>query len=62
MRRWPGKRRVVWAHGYHSALHGLDTTGIPITGKAVEEFAKRLENGCREHPEKLFLSAIREMK
>jgi hypothetical protein len=53
---------VVWAHGYHSALHGLDTTSMPITGKAVEEFAKRLENGCRDHPEKLFLSAIREMK
>ncbi len=54
--------RIVWAHGYYSALRGFDTDSPPVTWKDVDGFARRLEQICRAKPNKLFLTAIREVK
>lgn len=54
--------RTVWAHGYHSALRGIDETSAPITAQTVVTFAERLHKICREKPAKLFLVAVKEVK
>ena len=54
---------IVWAHGYYSAARGVDEQTItPITWKTVGEFAERLAQVCRKDPQKLFISAVKEMK
>jgi hypothetical protein len=52
---------TVWAHGYHSALDGLDTDQ-PVTGKMVEAYGKRLEEACKAKPDSLFLPTIKATK
>jgi HdeA/HdeB family len=52
---------TVWAHGYHSALDGLDPDQA-VTGKMVEAYGKRLEETCRAQPDSLFLSTIKATK
>ena len=53
----------LWAHGYHSALSGVDqTTETAITWRRLNEFVARLDRVCREKPETLFLAAIRDIK
>ena len=54
--------RTVWAHGYHSALDGVDENSSPITFQTVVEFADRLQKSCREKPNKLFIGAVKEVK
>ena len=54
---------IVWAHGYYSAARGLDErTSTPITWKTVGEFAERLVQVCRKDPQKLFISAVKEVE
>ena len=54
--------RTVWAHGYHSALQGVDETSAPITFQTVVTFAERLQKICREKPTKLFFVAVKEVQ
>jgi len=54
--------RMVWAHGYNSALGGVDESSPPITSKMIVEWAERLEKICRDNPDKLFFTAIKEIK
>ena len=52
---------TVWAHGYDSALRGVDETAAPITWEMVHAFADRLENSCLKTPQKLFIRAVQEL-
>ena len=52
---------TVWAHGYDSALRGVDETAAPITWETVQAFADRLEKVCEESPQKLFIHVVREL-
>ena len=53
--------RTVWAHGYYSALRGVDENSPPVTARSVIEFAQHLQKTCRENPTKLFITAIKEV-
>ncbi len=54
---------TVWAHGYHSALRGVDETyREPMTFETLLEFAERLQQTCRNDPAQLFLTAVREVE
>ena len=53
--------RIVWAHGYYSALNGVDENSPPIDVAELVTFSQRLDKACRAEPEKLFLVAVREM-
>ena len=51
---------TVWAHGYHSALTGVDETyRDPLTFETLLEFAQQLQQVCSRNPEQLFLSAVK---
>ena len=52
---------TVWAHGYHSALRGVDENSKPITFQTLVDFAKGLQKLCRESPKKLFIRAVKEV-
>ena len=52
---------TVWAHGYDSALRGVDETAAPITWETVHAFAERLENTCAASPQKLFIHVVQEL-
>ena len=54
--------RIVWAHGYHSGLRGVNTESPPVTWMDIQNFANRLEESCRADPSKLCLLAIREIE
>ena len=54
--------RTVWAHGYSSALKGIDeTTGAFSVAEGVEFGTKLLEH-CRANPNKLWIVAVKEIK
>jgi len=53
--------RIVWAHGYYSALSGVDENSSPIDVGELVTFSQRLDTACRAEPDKLFLIAIKEM-
>ena len=53
---------TVWAHGYHSALQGVDETHRePLTFETLLQFAQQLQQTCSADPDKLFLSAVKEL-
>ena len=54
--------RMVWAHGYYSALKGVDENSPPIEADHLLEFAKKLNLACETEPEKLFIIAVKEME
>jgi len=56
-----GDVRTVWAHGYYSALRGIDENSPPVTAQMVVEFAERLETVCTEDPDKLLIAALKEV-
>ena len=53
--------RILWAHGYYSALTGLDESSAPIHAAEVVVFAEQLNKLCRAEPDKLFLVAVKEL-
>ncbi len=53
--------RIVWAHGYYSALNGVDENSPPIDVAELVTFSQRLDKACRAEPDKLFLLAIKKM-
>jgi hypothetical protein len=53
--------RIVWAHGYYSALRGVDENSPPIDIAELVTFSQRLDKACRAEPNKLFLVAVKEM-
>jgi hypothetical protein len=53
--------RIVWAHGYYSALNGVDENSPPIEVAELVTFSHRLDKACQAEPDKLFLVAVREM-
>ena len=57
-----GDVRTVWAHGYYSALRGIDENSPPITGEAVVKFAAQLEKACEQEPKRLLLALLKSMK
>jgi hypothetical protein len=57
-----GDVRTVWAHGYYSALHGIDEKSPPVTAQMVIAFAERLEGVCKKDPEKLLIVALKEVR
>ena len=56
-----GDVRTVWAHGYYSAMTGVDADSAPLSGEAVGEFAERLDEACRERPQGLFINVLRDL-
>jgi hypothetical protein len=42
--------RILWAHGYYSALTGLDESSAPIRAEEVVVFAEQLNKLCRANP------------
>ena len=54
--------RIVWAHGYYSALKGIDENSPPIDVGELVDFSHRLDRECRAEPEKLFIVAVKELK
>jgi len=54
--------RIVWAHGYYSALKGIDENSPPIDVGELVDFSQRLDKACRAEPDKLFIVAIKELK
>ena len=53
---------TVWAHGYYSALQGVDETSTePLTFETIIQFARRLQQTCRDEPAKLFVVAVKEV-
>lgn len=53
--------RTVWAHGYHSALKGVDQNSPPISVSDLLEFSGRLEDRCRQEPEALFFKVLKQL-
>ena len=56
-----GDVRTVWAHGYYSALTGVDADSPPLTGNDVGEFAVKLDAACRERPQSIFINVLRDL-
>ena len=54
--------RLVWAHGYYSALKGIDENSPPIEASHLLEFAKKLNLACETEPKKLFIIAVKEIE
>ena len=50
---------LLWAHGYWSALHGVDEHSGTITEAMIEEFRARLSERCEQHPERLFIVTVK---
>ena len=57
-----GDVRTVWAHGYYSARRGVDENSAPVTAQMVVDFAQKLESICRGNPDKLFITAVKEVQ
>jgi hypothetical protein len=57
-----GDVRTVWAHGYYSARRGMDENSAPVTAQMVVDFAQKLESICRGNPDKLFITAVKEVQ
>jgi hypothetical protein len=49
---------MVWAHGYHSGLKGIDFEARPVSLEAMVDLTKRTIDECSHHPDMLFHSAI----
>ena len=53
--------RIVWFHGYRSALTGFDEKSEPISVKELTVFSQALELVCREDGNKLVVAAVKEL-
>ena len=54
---------MVWVHGYYTGLQGINETNAkPISWQTVDEFAKRLDQACRQKPHKLWAQVVRNLK
>lgn len=45
---------MVWAHGYHSGLRGLDFQAYPLDTAGIVSLTTQMVGACREHPKELF--------
>ena len=51
---------TVWAHGYYNGMRGVDERSGADGWTSVEDFSTRLLGICRQDPEMLFISAVKE--
>jgi len=49
---------MVWAHGYHSGLQGLNFEARPVSMEAMVKITRDSITVCRDNPEMLFHTAI----
>jgi hypothetical protein len=49
---------MVWAHGYHSGLKGINFEARPVSMEAMIELTKSAIGECRNHPDMLFHTAV----
>ncbi len=45
---------MVWTHGYHSGLRGVNFHAYPLDTQGIVSLTTQMVSVCREHPKELF--------
>lgn len=53
--------RTIWAHGYYSALKGVDENSPTLNAQKLLEFSQRLESKCSQEPKTLFIRVLKKL-
>jgi len=53
---------MVWGHGYHGGLHGLDLRKYPMNRKGVNRLMDNVIGVCKKNNDKIFTVAVHEVE